>query len=105
MPTQESSGDNTEEREKLHIVVPSGEHRKRLDVYLTHRVENATRNKVQQAIKAGMVLVNSKIAKSSYLLNPNDIIDITFPRPPRMDVEPENIPLDIIFEDASLLDR
>ena len=103
MLPQESSGETTEEREQLRIVVPPGEHRKRLDVYLTHRVENATRNKVQQAIEAGMVLVNGKIVKSSYLLNPNDVIDITFPRPPRMDAEPEDIPLDIVFEDASLL--
>jgi 23S rRNA pseudouridine1911/1915/1917 synthase len=103
MAHQESSAENTEEREQLHITVPPGEHRKRLDVYLTHRVENATRNKVQQGIEAGMVLVNGKIVKSSYLLNPNDRIDITFPRPPRMDAEPEDIPLDIVFEDASLL--
>lgn len=99
----ESSVDHTEEREHLCIVVPPGEHRKRLDVYLTHRVENATRNKVQQAIKAEMVLVNGRIVKSSYLLNPDDIIDITFQRPPRMDAKPEDIPLDIVFEDASLL--
>ena len=103
MSPQESSGGKTEEREQLRIVVPPGEHRKRLDVYLTHRVENATRNKVQQAIEAEMVLVNGKVVKSSYLLNPNDVIDITFPRPPRINAEPENIPLDIVFEDASLL--
>jgi 23S rRNA pseudouridine1911/1915/1917 synthase len=103
MPPQESSGNDTGEREQLRIVVPSGERRKRLDVYLTHRVENATRNKVQQAIEVGMVVVNGKIVKSSYLLNPNDVIDITFPRPPRMDAEPEDIPIDIVFEDASLL--
>ena len=103
MVHQESSGEHAEEREQLHITVPPGEHRKRLDVYLTHRVENATRNKVQQGIEAGMVLVNGKIVKSSYMLNPHDRIDITFQRPPRMDAEPEDIPLDIVFEDASLL--
>jgi 23S rRNA pseudouridine1911/1915/1917 synthase len=103
MSLKEFSAEQTEEREQLRIVIPPGEHRKRLDVYLTHRVENATRNKVQQAIETGMVLVNSKVRKSSYLLNPNDIIDITFPRPPRMAAEPEDIPLDILFEDASLL--
>jgi 23S rRNA pseudouridine1911/1915/1917 synthase len=103
MSSQESSGDNTEEHEQLRIVVPPGEHHKRVDVYLTHQIENATRNKVQQAIKTGMVLVNDTIVKSSYLLNPKDVIEITFPRPPRMDAEPENIPLDIVFEDAFLL--
>ena len=103
MSLKESSAEQTEEREQLRIVIPPGEHRKRLDVYLTHRVENATRNKVQQAIETGMVLVNAQVRKSSYLLNPNDIIDITFPRPPRMEAEPEDIPLDIVFEDLSLL--
>ena len=103
MSLKESSAEQTEEREQLRIVIPPGEHRKRLDVYLTHRVENATRNKVQQAIETGMVLVNAQVRKSSYLLNPNDIIDITFPRPPRMEAEPEDIPLDIVFEDSSLL--
>ena len=103
MSPYESSGNGTEERSQLRIVVPTGEHRKRLDVYLTHRVENATRNKVQQAVEAGMVLVNGKIVKSSYLLNPHDIIDVTFPRPPRMEAKPEDIPLDVVFEDASLL--
>jgi 23S rRNA pseudouridine1911/1915/1917 synthase len=100
---QKSSVDPAEEHEQLRIVVPPGEHRKRLDVYLTHRVENATRTKVQQAIEAGLVLVNGKARKSSYQLNPHDVIDVTFPHPPRMDATPENIPLDIVFEDSSLL--
>jgi 23S rRNA pseudouridine1911/1915/1917 synthase len=103
MSSIESPVEDTKERETLLIVVPPGEHRKRLDIYLTHRVENATRNKVQQAIEAGMVLVNGKRVKSSYQLNPNDRIDITFPRPPRMDAVPEDIPLDILYEDGSLL--
>ena len=98
-PSQGSS----EEREHARIVVPPGEHRKRLDVYLTHRIENATRSKVQNGIKGGMVLVNGKVVKSSYLLNPSDIIDITFPRPPRPDALAEDIPLTIVYEDEALL--
>ncbi len=98
-----SSDGNSEEREHLCIVVPAGEHRKRIDVYLPRRIENATRSKVQQAIEAGMVLVNGKTVKSSYQLNPDDTIDITFPRPPRPDALAENIPLDIVYEDKSLL--
>jgi Pseudouridylate synthases, 23S RNA-specific len=83
MPSHPSSDGNLEEREHARLVVPAGEHRKRIDVYLTHHIENATRSKVQQAIETGMVLVNGKIVRSSYQLNPNDVIDITFPRPPR----------------------
>jgi 23S rRNA pseudouridine1911/1915/1917 synthase len=92
-----------EEREHVRIIVPAGEHRKRIDIYLTHRIENATRSKVQQAVEAGLVLVNGRIVKSSYQLNPNDIIDVTFPRPPRPDVLAENIPLDIVYEDGDLI--
>jgi pseudouridine synthase, RluA family len=103
MPSHPSSDGNLEEREHARLVVPAGEHRKRIDVYLTHHIENATRSKVQQAIETGMVLVNGKIVRSSYQLNPNDVIDITFPRPPRPDALAENIPLDIVYEDGSLL--
>jgi 23S rRNA pseudouridine1911/1915/1917 synthase len=103
MSSDQSSDGNHEEREQARIVVPAGEHRKRLDVYLTNRIENATRSKVQQAIEAGMVLVNGKKIKSSYQLAPNDIIDITFPRPPHPDAVAEEIPLEILFEDEVLL--
>ena len=110
MSSQNSSDNNLKEckqspllSEHVCIVIPAGEHRKRIDVYLTHQIENATRSKVQQAIEAGMVLVNGKAVKSSYLLNPNDKIDITFSRPPRPDLTAENIPIEILFEDESLL--
>jgi 23S rRNA pseudouridine1911/1915/1917 synthase len=103
MSPQQSSDGSVEEREQARIVVPAGEHRKRIDVYLAHHIENATRSKVQQGIEAELVLVNGKIVKSSYHLNPNDVIDITFARPPRTDAKPENIPLEILYEDDSLL--
>ena len=103
MSSHHTSEENHDEQEKLRIVVPAGEHPKRLDIYLTHRIENATRSKVQQAIEAGFVLVNGKYGKSSYQLRPNDIIDITLPRPPRSEAVAENISLDIIYEDEVIL--
>jgi 23S rRNA pseudouridine1911/1915/1917 synthase len=103
MPTHQSSDGNLAEREQVRIIVPAGEHRKRIDVYLTHQIENATRSKVQYAIVSGMVLVNGKVVKPSHQLSPNDIIDVTFPRPPRMEAKPEEIPLDVVYEDESLL--
>ncbi len=90
-------------RERLRIVVPAGQKRERIDVYLTHQVENATRNKVQKAIDDGLVLVNGHSVKPSQTLTPGDVIDITFARPPRSDAVAENIPLDIVFEDEYLL--
>jgi len=92
-----------EPRETMRLVVPEGERPKRIDVYLTRQVENATRTKVQAAIEAGMVLVNGKPTKPSYSLSPGDIIDVTFPRPPRPEALPEAIPLEILHEDDSLL--
>ncbi len=93
----------TDAREKLRIVVPPKQSKERLDVYLTHQVENATRNKVQQAIEAGLVLVNGRRVKASHPVTPGEVLDITLSRPPRTEPVPENIPLDIVYEDDQLL--
>ena len=93
----------TDAREKLRIVVPPKQSKERLDVYLTHQVENATRNKVRQAIEAGLVLVNGRRVKPSHPVAPGEVLDITLSRPPRTEAVPENIPLDIVYEDDQLL--
>ncbi|HOV98464.1 MAG TPA: RluA family pseudouridine synthase [Bacteroidota bacterium] len=93
----------SEEHRSLQITVPQGEHPKRIDVYLAHQIENATRTKVQEAIENGNVLVNGKSVKPSYQIAPNDCIEITIPKPPRIEAVPENIPLDIVYEDDVLL--
>jgi 23S rRNA pseudouridine1911/1915/1917 synthase len=89
--------------EMLRFVIPAGQKKIRVDVYLSRQVENTTRSKVQQAIRAGMVLVNGRCVKSSYALAPGDTIEVTLPRPPRQSAEPENIPLRITYEDDDLL--
>jgi 23S rRNA pseudouridine1911/1915/1917 synthase len=106
MPRDENTGTGpvpAAEREVLHLTVPAGQRRERIDLYLTHQVENATRNKVQQAIEAGLVSVNGKPVKPSYQIAPGDRIDVTLPRPRRTEATPENIPLDILFEDEHLI--
>jgi 23S rRNA pseudouridine1911/1915/1917 synthase len=85
------------------IVVPPGKIRERLDVFLTHFVENATRTKVQEAIEAGLVLVNGKPTKASYRVSPNDVINIAIPQPKRQEVVAENILINIIYEDEFLI--
>lgn len=75
----------------------------RLDVYITSFVQNATRNKVQQAIKQGYVKVNGGLEKSSYLVQPLDQIHITLPKPPPGEARPEEMPLNIVFEDEHLM--
>ncbi|HEX9614591.1 MAG TPA: RluA family pseudouridine synthase [Bacteroidota bacterium] len=99
MPAESASA----EREKIRLVVPPKQAKERLDVYLTHQVQNATRNKVQHAIENGSVLVNGKRVKPSHQISPGEIIEVTLPRPPRMDAQPEDIPLQIIHEDDDLL--
>jgi 23S rRNA pseudouridine1911/1915/1917 synthase len=85
------------------IRIPLGQTKERLDVYLTTHTENATRNKVQEAIKNGEVLVNSKTAKPSYFILPGDLIEVNLLRPDPPEVKAENIPLEIVFEDEYLL--
>lgn len=84
--------------------VPDGQQEMiRLDVYITSFVENATRNKVQEAIKAGYVTVNGKKEKSSYKLLPGDDIFIELPKAPPPEAKAEEIELNIRFEDDDLI--
>jgi len=89
--------------EKIRLVVPLMQSKERIDVYLTHQIQNATRTKVQTAIDAGFVLVNGKKIRASHQVAPGEVIEITLPRPPRAKAQPENIPLDIVYEDEQLL--
>lgn len=87
----------------FEIHVPPGQHKERLDTYIARHVENATRNKVQEAIKNGEVLVNGNQIKPSYPIQPDDVIRVDLSRPDPPDVKPEDIPLDILYEDEYLL--
>lgn len=90
--------------EHFNIVVDKGQSLLRIDKFLMHRIENASRNRIQNAIDAGNVLVNKATIKSSYKVKPFDEISIVFAHPPRdTEVYPENIPLTIVYEDADLL--
>ncbi len=91
-------------RTEYLLQVPEGQHTDvRLDKYITSFVQNATRNKVQKAIKKGYVLVNGKQEKPSYVMQPGDKIEISLPTPPPPVAKPEEIPLDIVYEDEELL--
>lgn len=90
--------------EHLRIVVDKGQSLLRIDKFLMHRVENASRNRIQNAIELGNVLVNDKPIKSSYKVKPLDVISVVLPHPPRdTEVYPENIPINIVYEDDDLL--
>ena len=87
----------------FEIRIPAGQMKERLDVYMTNHTENATRNKVQEAIKNGEVLVNGKTIKPSYVILPNDLITVDLLRPDPPEVKAEAIPLEIVYEDDFLL--
>ena len=90
--------------EHLRVVVDKGQSLLRIDKFLMHRVENASRNRIQHAIDLGNVLVNEKTIKPSYKVKPLDVISIVLPHPPRdTEVYPENIPLNIMYEDDDVL--
>ena len=90
--------------EHLRITVDKGQSLLRIDKFLMLRVENASRNRIQNAIDAGNVLVNSKPIKASYKVKPYDEISVVLPHPPRdTEVYPENIPINIIYEDDDVI--
>lgn len=76
----------------------------RIDKFLTDRLPNASRNRIQNGIKNGAVLVNNREIKCNYRIHPHDIVTVVLPHPPILNrVEPEDIALDIVFEDDDLL--
>jgi 23S rRNA pseudouridine1911/1915/1917 synthase len=90
--------------EHYRIIADPGQSLLRLDRFLSDRLPNASRNKIQSAVKEGLIRVNDRVVKSNYKIRPADIVTVSLPEPPRdTNVIPENIPLDIIHEDSSIL--
>jgi 23S rRNA pseudouridine1911/1915/1917 synthase len=97
--------DNDDELFEHHrIVADSKQSLIRIDKFLMDRLPNVTRTKIQNGMHDGFVKVNDKPIKPNYKVHPNDVITVSFPEPPRdTDVVPENIPLNIVFEDEHIL--
>lgn len=90
--------------EHHRIVVDTNQTLLRIDKFLMDRLPNVTRSKIQDGIKDGFVKVNETSIKPNYKVRPNDIITVSLPEPPReTELIPENIPLNIVFEDDDLL--
>lgn len=90
--------------EHHRIVVDGNQSLLRIDKFLMARLPNATRTKIQDGIHNGFVKVNEKTIKPNHKIHPNDIITVSLPDPPRdTEVIPENIPLNIVYEDNHLL--
>ncbi|MCK5702942.1 MAG: RluA family pseudouridine synthase, partial [Cyclobacteriaceae bacterium] len=90
--------------EHHRIKVDPGQQALRIDKFLFERLPNASRSKIQGAVKLGFVLVNEQQVKPNYKIRPDDEIVISLPEPPRdNELVPEDIPLNIVFEDDHLL--
>lgn len=90
--------------EHFRFDVPKGQIPVRIDKFLMYLIPNATRNKIQNAATSGDIYVNDLPVKSNYKVKPSDVVRILLSHPPFENrVDPENIPLDIVFEDDALL--
>ena len=90
--------------ERMNLVVDKGQEAVRLDKFLTARIENISRNKVQQAIEGGRVLVNNKAASANYKIRPGDnIICFSDRQVAGEEIIPEKMDLNIFFEDDEVL--
>jgi 23S rRNA pseudouridine1911/1915/1917 synthase len=75
---------------------------KRLDVYLSNRFSDYSRRVIQKIIDADAVLVNGRVAKASYRVRPGDLVSIRLPDLPDTTPKPEDIPIEVVYEDESL---
>ncbi|MFD0798130.1 RluA family pseudouridine synthase [Maribacter chungangensis] len=102
--TTDQEPEDNELFEHHRVVASKGQEPLRVDKFLMNFIENATRNKIQQAAKDGHVWVNGSIVKSNYKVKAGDEIRVMFEHPPHeFLLVPEDIPLDIVYEDEVLL--
>ena len=90
--------------EHYRFEASKGQEPLRVDKFLMNFIENATRNKIQQAAKQGHIWVNNKQAKQNYRVKAGDEVKVLFEHPPyEFLLTPEAIPLDVVFEDDQVL--
>ncbi|NLJ82345.1 MAG: RluA family pseudouridine synthase [Bacteroidales bacterium] len=101
---KETSEGADEMYEHYNFVVDKGQSLLRIDKYLYGHIENVSRNKIQQAAKAGNILVNGIAEKPNYKVKPLDTVSVLMSQPPKeFEVIPEDIPIDIVYEDDDLV--
>lgn len=99
-----SEFDNDDLYEHYRFVASEGQVPLRVDKFLMNFIENATRNKIQQAAKAGNILVNDAIVKQNYKVKPKDVVRVVLSHPPHENLlVAEEIPLDIVYEDNEVI--
>ncbi|MFV0365765.1 MAG: RluA family pseudouridine synthase [Mangrovibacterium sp.] len=90
--------------EHFHLTVDSGQKQLRIDKYIVNKIDKISRSRIQQAVDAGSVLVNGVAVKSNYKVKPADEISIVMDYPRHeLRIIPEDIPLDVVYEDDQLI--
>lgn len=110
IPVEETDEDDVEGEEEnglyehFRFVADQGQQLLRVDKFLVDHMQKASRNRIQQAAEAGCILVNGKPVKSNYRVKPRDVVSVVMDRPRyEMEITPEDIPLDIVYEDEDVL--
>lgn len=86
------------------FTVDEGQEPLRVDKYLVNKIERATRNKLQEAIDRKQVMVNGKAVKSNYKVKPGELIEVLVDKEPNeLEVVPEDLPLDVVYEDDNIM--
>lgn len=97
-------GDSKEMFEHYRFVADKGQGLLRIDKFIALRIEGVSRSRIQDAADANCILVNEVAVKSNYKVKPLDVISIVMDRPRReLEIIPEDIPLDVVYEDADLM--
>jgi 23S rRNA pseudouridine1911/1915/1917 synthase len=90
--------------EHFRLNIDAGQEPMRVDKYMSTHLEKTSRNRIQSAIKNGYVMVGEKTVKANYIVRPGDVIRFVMPYERRgVEIVPQDIPLDIIYEDSELL--
>ncbi len=101
---EEEPVDQQELFEHFRFKADPGQTLLRIDKFLSDRIENTSRTRIQNAAIAGNILVNNCTVKPSYKIKPGDIVQVVLPTPPReIELIAENIPLNIVYEDDDVL--
>lgn len=104
LPEGDLEQDTSELFEHYRFVADKGQGLLRVDKFIMTRIDGVSRNRIQSAAEVNCILVNGVAVKSNYKVKPNDIVTIVMDRPRReIEIIPEDIPLEIVYEDQDLM--
>lgn len=100
----DAEAESSEQYEHWRLEADKGQNPVRVDKFCMEHMGNTSRNRIQKAAEAGCIQVNGRAVKSNYKVKPGDVVTLMLDHPKRdWDIVPEDIPLDIVYEDSELL--